>query len=212
MACWNDSMLGEIKYIIKINLNYFFTFKRNPHPRICLLILEKGEGRGREREREMLTWERNNDQLPPICTLTRDLTHSPATCSDWGSNLQPFGVQDDTPTNRATQPGLFTFFWCDRWKTLKLNCTCGLYHISTGQRCCRAHCSPSSQRDLRNLGWIMCLFGSQSFKCSHLTPGKSQVLTMAFKALHDPLSCFLADLPSFHPLPCPLVPAILTTL
>ena len=39
-------------------------------------------------------------------------------CPDWDLNLQPFGVQDDSPASQATQPGpnlhgillLFTFF------------------------------------------------------------------------------------------------------
>ena len=37
---------------------------------------------------------------------TKDQTRNPGMCPDWGLNLQPFGVQDDAPTNWATQPGL----------------------------------------------------------------------------------------------------------
>ena len=51
--------------------------------------------RERENERE-INW------LPPICTLTKDRTRNLGMCSDWGSNLQTFGVQDDAPTNQAT--------------------------------------------------------------------------------------------------------------
>ena len=45
----------------------------------------------RERERER---ERTDTKQPPIGTLP-----------DQGTNPQPFGVQDDTPINWATQPG-----------------------------------------------------------------------------------------------------------
>ena len=31
-------------------------------------------------------------------------------CPDWGSNPQPFGVQDDAPTNGATWPGHWVIF------------------------------------------------------------------------------------------------------
>lgn len=69
--------------------------------------------------------------------------------------------------------------------------------------------SYSSQREpiKNNLGLIMSLFCSQSFQCPYLAQGKSQALPMAFKALHDPMACFLADLPSFLPVPFSLVPA-----
>ena len=74
----------------------YVIFIFNSHRRICLLILEREEGRKRER---------NIDRLPLICTLTRDRTCGLGTCLDWGSNQQPFGVQDDAPTNGATQLG-----------------------------------------------------------------------------------------------------------
>ena len=43
--------------------------------------------------------ERNMDQLPPVCALT-----------GWGLNPQPFGVQNNVPTNSATWPGPGTLF------------------------------------------------------------------------------------------------------
>lgn len=66
----------------------------------------------------------------------------------------------------------------------------------------------SSQRDPLQSCWIVSLLFLQPFKCSHLMG----VLTMAFKALHNLPSCFLADLPSCHPVPCSLVLATLATL
>ena len=51
----------------------------------------KGE-RERERERDWLH----------ICTPTRDWTQNLGMCPDWESNLQPFGVRDDAPTNWDT--------------------------------------------------------------------------------------------------------------
>ena len=69
------------------------------------MILEREEGEGgekereRERERKKSMGERNVDQLPPVCTLTRDRTHNLGMCPDQGSNLQPFGVQNDAPNS-----------------------------------------------------------------------------------------------------------------
>ena len=49
-----------------------------------------------ERERER---ERNINQFPLVRTLTGDLTCSLGMCPDQGWNPQPFGAQDDSPTN-----------------------------------------------------------------------------------------------------------------
>ena len=65
-----------------------------PHPRTCLLIFRE---RGREGEREG-----EKHCLPLIGPPTRDQTPNLCMCSDLESNLQPFGLQDDTPTNWAT--------------------------------------------------------------------------------------------------------------
>ena len=56
-------------------------------------------------------WERNVNQVPPICTLTGDGTHNLGMCPDWELNPQPFGVQDDATSNWAAQPGLFPNSW-----------------------------------------------------------------------------------------------------
>lgn len=42
--------------------------------------------------------ERNIYQLPPVSTLTRDLTHILGMCSDLSLNPHPFGVWDEVPT------------------------------------------------------------------------------------------------------------------
>lgn len=74
---------------------------------VCLfLILTQGyvfvaffRERGRERERDI-------DWLSPMHTPTGDRTHNLGMCPEGESNLPPFGVWDDVPTNWATWPGL----------------------------------------------------------------------------------------------------------
>ena len=58
-----------------------------------VLISQREEGRGRER---------NTDHLSPVCTPTRDPTHNLDKGPDQGSNPQPFGAEDDAPTNEPT--------------------------------------------------------------------------------------------------------------
>ena len=61
---------------------------------------EEGDGMGgREREREI-------HQLPPVCAPTGNWTCKPGMCPDRELNLQPFGAQEDAPTNGATWPGM----------------------------------------------------------------------------------------------------------
>ena len=67
--------------------------------RCILLILERKEGG--ERNIDMS----NMDQLSPVCIPARDRTHNLGMCPDQGSNPQPFGVQNDAPTIRASWPG-----------------------------------------------------------------------------------------------------------
>ena len=43
--------------------------------------------------------------MPPTHTLTGDRTHNLGMCPDLELSPQPFGVQDDVPTNLATRPG-----------------------------------------------------------------------------------------------------------
>ena len=63
-----------------------------------IFFREKGSvGVGEERETLI--------QLPPICTPTGDQTHNLGMCPDQELKLQPFGVWDNAPTNRATRPG-----------------------------------------------------------------------------------------------------------
>ena len=57
--------------------------------------------RGRERERE-----RNTNQLPPVCSPTREWTPNLGMFDQQSkSNPQPFGVRNDSPTNWATDHG-----------------------------------------------------------------------------------------------------------
>ena len=48
--------------------------------------------------------EKNISWLSPV--RTQNWTENLGTCPDEGSNLQPSGAQDNTPTNWATRPGL----------------------------------------------------------------------------------------------------------
>lgn len=47
------------------------------------------------RESKILTWQRNIDQLLPVCTLTGDGTCSLGMCPAQKSTQQPFGAQDN---------------------------------------------------------------------------------------------------------------------
>ena len=69
-----------------ISFQFFFLFLFNPHRRVFVLVLE------RERQR-------NVNGLPTVWALTGDQTRVLGMCPDWGWNLQPFGVQDSTPSN-----------------------------------------------------------------------------------------------------------------
>ena len=71
-----------------------------------LFFREKGSVWGAGWEKETWAWERNINQLPPICARTWDGTHNLGMRPDQESNLQPFGVWDHAPTNWATWPGL----------------------------------------------------------------------------------------------------------
>ena len=62
-------------------------------------------GRGGEREREKHIDVRKKHWL----VASHMHAIEPGMCPDWESNPQPFGVQDDAPTNWATWPGLFIF-------------------------------------------------------------------------------------------------------
>ena len=72
----------QIFTAVYITSLYFFY----PRPRACLLIPERREEReGNIHARETRpSWEQ---------------THNVGMCPDWESNLQPFGLWDDAPTN-----------------------------------------------------------------------------------------------------------------
>ena len=63
--------------------------------------------RGRKRNIDV----RNIDQLPPTQAPSGDWTCNLGMCSDRKLNPQPFGVQDGTPSNWATWPGLILSFF-----------------------------------------------------------------------------------------------------
>ena len=65
---------------------------------------EREKGREGERKRE-----RNIHLLPAIHTPTRDQTHNPGMCTDWGSNPKLFGAQDQALTNWTTGQGQYNF-------------------------------------------------------------------------------------------------------
>ena len=64
----------------------------SPHLFLILIWGCLREKREIERKRK-----RNIYQLLPICALTGDRTYNLGMCPDQELNLQPFGVQDDTP-------------------------------------------------------------------------------------------------------------------
>ena len=86
---------------------FFHLFVEFSPENMFLLILEREEGKAREP-----MWQKNNIQLPPIHTLTRDQTHNLGMCPDWELNPQPSGLQDGAPTNWDTSQGCCpTYLW-----------------------------------------------------------------------------------------------------
>lgn len=63
-----------------------------------------------EREKGTRKKKININGLPPIRTLTGNQTYNLGMCPDQELNTQPLGVQDDVPTNQATQPELLLCF------------------------------------------------------------------------------------------------------
>ena len=60
---------------------------------------ERRREREGRRDRQTEIDVRNINQLPFVCTPTRDPTHNLGMCPDRESNPQTFGVKDNTPTN-----------------------------------------------------------------------------------------------------------------
>ena len=73
----------------------------NLHQKILFQLIFRESGRKRERKR-------NINHI--IYTPTWDQTCHLAMCPDQESNLQPFGIWNDTSTSWATQPGLSVLF------------------------------------------------------------------------------------------------------
>ena len=66
----------------------------------------------KERERNISVWEKHSLVASHVCP-------------DWGSNLQPFDVQDDAPTNWATPARAWVF--CFLITSLKINIPKGIF-------------------------------------------------------------------------------------
>ena len=63
-----------------------------------------------EREREISMWERNIDWLPLVQALNRNQTQNQDMCPDQESNLQHFGLWDDTHPTEPHRLGLLFLF------------------------------------------------------------------------------------------------------
>ena len=63
----------------------------------------------REKEKESSMWDRNINQLPPLHAPTGIQTHSLGMCPDRGSNPQPWGAQDNAPTEPPSQGTILTY-------------------------------------------------------------------------------------------------------
>ena len=82
------------------------------------MIFREGKG-GRKTGRETSMWRRNTDQLPLICTSTRDWTQGPDICRDGELNWQVFTLQGGAQTTEphwSRHPKLltlkyFSIFW-----------------------------------------------------------------------------------------------------
>lgn len=66
------------------------------------LILEKEEGLGVGRKREK---HRETDRYRLVVPLFMHSLVDSWMCPDWGLNPQPWRIEEDALTNRATQPG-----------------------------------------------------------------------------------------------------------
>ena len=65
--------------------------------------------RGKEGERE---GEEHQCVVASHAPPTVDLAFNPGKCSDWESNLQPFGLQAGTQSTEPHQPRLWVAFYC----------------------------------------------------------------------------------------------------
>lgn len=115
LSVWTGWELRAILFYLFFSFVFFFFF--NHHPRIHFYSFwrerQKGGGRGEavcgggERGRQR---ERQDNQLLPassVCLMGGG-TCNPGVCPDQIPKLQPFGVQEDAPTNWAswaTWPG-----------------------------------------------------------------------------------------------------------
>ena len=71
------------------------------------LFLESGEGREKESLRNIFVKEKH--EAVGSC-LNRDQTHNPGMCCDWGLNLWPFALQDDTQPSEPHGSGMDSSF------------------------------------------------------------------------------------------------------
>ena len=118
LALWILMRIFFLEYSLYI---VFFFLKSSPDD-MFLLILEREGGRKREIETKINVTEKHRSfassthsdgELNLQPKNVPRLGIRPATsgmCLDWESNLQPFGVWDEAPTNWAARPGHKVFF------------------------------------------------------------------------------------------------------
>ena len=93
-------------FIMSENGTYFYFYLLDYFPEMGMLLLLLFLKSPLEdmfvdlRERERLIWETLTG-----CLSSGDGTHNLSMCADPGLNSKYLGVQDDTPTNQATQTG-----------------------------------------------------------------------------------------------------------
>ena len=88
-------------------MSLFFSFFLS----FLLFFYREREGKGgKKRGRESSMWERNINQLPLICTLSRDQTCNLGMCPDQETNWQPFTLWDDPQTTESHWWGPMSIF------------------------------------------------------------------------------------------------------
>ena len=97
----NSQPIGQRRACLIIEHRYpslaiSLSFSKFSPKGIFLLILEREREEEKAIEKES---ERNINLLPPVCALTGDKTCNLGVCPQWESNPQPFGVQDNAPTD-----------------------------------------------------------------------------------------------------------------
>ena len=134
-----------------------------------LLILERRREKKRNGEGEKHQCDRETSLgCFPYCTQNRDQTHNLGMFPDWELNQQPFGVQENAPTNWATQTGMASIYFifdCQRSTWVSFS---NWRILIRGQMYSAPYCVPHKKyemvfRALFNLGRFHLLFCLYSF-------------------------------------------------